>query len=47
MEDYKKQLEEEKKQNLIVSLEAEKVNFSTKGKIIINKETNEWKIEWS
>lgn len=47
MEDYKKQLVEEKKRNLIASLEAEKVNLSTKVEIIINKETNEWKIEWS
>ena len=47
MEDYKKQLSEEKKLNTLISLQAENVNTCTKGKLVVNNETKDFKVEWS
>ena len=47
MEYYKKQLSEEKKLNTLTSLQAKNVNTYTKGKLVVNNETKDFRVEWS
>lgn len=47
MEDYKKQLVEEKKLNTLISLKAKNLNTYTNGRLIVNNETKDFKVEWS